>query len=333
MRIGPGALLVALLAAGCASRTAQLPAASGSSHSVTSAAGSSLSLAGVIGWIDAPTDPPPVPGPPPPPPRPVDARPCAAQDVAARVDGPNGAGGHSVRYLRFRNISSSTCVLKGYPRVTASEPGLLDVIGTDGSFFSYGDTANLLPGQDAQLGVETDTYCAARPGGGQPGPLYHHLQIEPPGGGRVALDQLDGFDPKCGLHLTKFFVPESPQPEPRTAANTLRAAFETPDSVAAGAPLIYVVDLTNPTDRPITLSPCPAYLQSARTVPTPTKDIEALNCTAVGAIAAHDTIRFEMHLSIPRDTPAGPLKILWELTGPGAEIASASIEVSATHTS
>jgi hypothetical protein len=319
-----GCAVLALFGAGCASRAASpIPAAS---------ATPSIDLASAVPWIHAPTEPAPPPTPTPPPPRPTDARPCTADDVAARFDLSNGAGGHVVIDVRFRNVSESTCVLKGYPQVTATEPGLPGVVGTDGSFFPSDGTANIATGEAAFLGLETDTYCAARPGGGGGGPLYHHVEIVLPGGGTVALDRPDGFDVTCGLHLTNFFVPQPEQPEPRSPLGELTASLETPATVDAGDTLIYVVDLTNPTDQPVALSPCPAYIQSAPS-PTPFKDIEALNCTTVGSIAAHDTVRFEMHMQIPGDTPAETLRISWSLLGPDASAhASALINVAAAST-
>jgi hypothetical protein len=57
------------------------------------------------------------------------------------------------------------------------------------------------------------------------------------------------------------------------------------------------------------------YVQSAPP-PATVKDIEALDC-AVDAIGAHRSVRFEMHLHLPGDTPPGALRISWSLAGPG----------------
>jgi Protein of unknown function (DUF4232) len=312
---------IGIAVAGCASRAAPPQPAGTTNHGVD--------LAGAIPWIHAPTEPPLPPPPPPPRPRPTDAPPCRAGDVAASFDGSNGAGGHAIVYVTFRNITASTCVLKGYPQVTASQPGLPDLTGTDGSFFQSDGTANMAPGQNTLLGLETDTYCPARPGGGGGQPRYHHLAIVPPGGGTVSLDRADGFDTTCGLHLTKFFVPQPEQPQPPTPTSRLTSTLDTPSTVAAGATLIYVVALTNPTATAVTLSPCPPYLQAAPSIPV--KDIEALHCRPVGAITAHGTVRFEMHMQIPADTTVGELKIIWQLVGPEASPeASALIDVTPT---
>ncbi|HEX8767247.1 MAG TPA: DUF4232 domain-containing protein [Jatrophihabitans sp.] len=144
---------------------------------------------------------------------PADARPCGHTDVSARFDNGNGAGGHLVSYLRFRNVSDSTCLLEGYPRVVATEIGQPDVTATSGSSFDFGHAANMAPGGSSLLGLETDTYCAARPGGRRTDqPPYHRVTVFLPDGGAVSLvaPGAEAFDVSCGLHVTRFFDPSHP---------------------------------------------------------------------------------------------------------------------------
>jgi hypothetical protein len=124
-------------------------------------------------------------------------------------------------------------------------------------------------------------------------------------------------------------VPQPEQSQPRTPASRLTTTLDTPATVAAGATLLYVVALTNPTAKAVTLSPCPAYLQAAPSILV--KDVEALNCRPVGAIAAHGTVCFEMHMPIPVGTTAGELQIIWQLVGPDASPeASALVDIALT---
>jgi hypothetical protein len=297
------------------------------SHSPTP----SVDLSGTIPWVDAPArpyQPPTVSSTPPP----SDARPCTAADVAARFGAGSGAGGHLETLVVFRNIGTSTCVLKGYPQVVATEPGLPDVAATDGSFFSGGSTANMQRGQQTLLGLETDTYCAARPGGGGGGRSYHHLDITLPGGGTVSLDRAAGFDLTCGLHLTKFFVQQPVQAAPHDPLSDLQVSLETPATVSAGDTLIYVADLSNPTDQPISLDRCPGYVETARPMSTPVKEVYALNCDSVAVIAARQTVRFEMRMRIPSDTSPGTLTVFWALAGPEEGSGSATVSVPANPT-
>jgi len=274
----------------------------------------SVDLTHTIPWVDTPPLPYQALTASPTPPPATDARPCTAADVTARFADGNGATGHMVNSIAFRNISRLTCVLKGYPRVTATEPGQLAFNGTDGSYFPaiYG-TANMPPGHDTLLGVETDTHCSANPEGlGPGGPRYRHLTIALPGGGTVRLDRAStGFDVRCGLHLTQFYVPQPEQPTPHDPLDDLTVSLDVPPSVSAGATLRYVANLTNPTDKAISFSRCPSYVE-AGTGPARVKERYALNC-AVSGVAPHATVRFDMRLRMPAAQPPGAFAFLWTL--------------------
>lgn len=132
-------------------------------------------------------------------------RECTAQGIVAhfRPEG-DGAGGHSVSLLDFRNVSTTRCLLSGYPsRVTVSEPGHRVVTATEGSFFPAPDSESMQPGGVTTLGVETQTMCAARPGGGPSGPMYHEVHVALRGG-VITIASPRGLDVGCGLHLTQF---------------------------------------------------------------------------------------------------------------------------------
>ena len=313
---------------------AAIAGTSGGDHPDKRTATPLVNLAGTVSWINNPAPLYQAPDAPPASPPASNARACTAADVVANLASGNGAGGHSVRYVQFRNASTSTCVLKGYPHLTASEPGHPTAVGTDGSFFLTPGTANMRPGEDSYLGVETDTYCPARPGGGPAGPLYHQLNITLPGGGTVTVSaQTSGFDVTCGLYLTRFFV-EQPrqqpgQPAPHDPLSDLKVSLQVPPRVAAGSTLVYVADLTNPTGQPVSLSRCPGYIEVA-TAPTPLKESYALNCSPVGAIAAHAIARFEMRLHIPAQTPAGPLTFDWSLATPFTVTGRATVNVTSS---
>jgi hypothetical protein len=303
-----------------------------------------VDLTGAVRWLDAP-EPPYVPltVPPTPPPA-ADARPCAARDVTAGFASRNGWGGHLDRELTFRNVSSSTCVLIGFPQVTASEPGQPDVHAKDGLLSFTGTVpANMAPGQLTSLELETTIYCPAVPGGPETevtgGPVYEHISVAMPGGGTVRLtasagvnpgDGTDGFELRCGLRETKFFVGQPEAPQPHDPLTDLQVSLELPATVRAGSTLSYVADLTNPTGQPISLARCPGYLEFA---PPKVKQVHALNCAPVGAIAAHSTARFEMQMMFPEDIPAGTLAVHWRLSVPGTSDGNGSVDVVAAPTS
>jgi hypothetical protein len=305
------AVAIAALGTGCASRAVEargsgFPLSPGPTSS--SASNGAVDLTDTVPWIDAPTVPPAPSEPPSPPPRPTDARPCQPGDLTARLQPGGAAMGTEFTLVRFHNASDSTCALKGDPEVTATEPGLPDV-AADHEDFPDTSTANMAPGQDTWLALPWTVNClAGSGGGGGGGPPYHHIQITLPGGGTIVVDDTTGLDLTCGLRSGHFYVPEPPPPHP-----PLRALLQTPDSVAAGSTLVYVVVLTNTSDESISLNPCPVYEQVAA---TPHEDVETLNCKPVDTIAAHQTLRFEMHLPIAADAPREPAKLWWGLAWP-----------------
>lgn len=322
--VAASAVVAAVVGVGVASlspssttrRPEQAAATPSSTASPSSEATPSVDLSGAVPWVDDPAQPyqaPPAPTPT------ADARPtgharaCTAADVAVRVEHRNGATGQTEYPLTFRNTSTSTCVLSGYPHVVASEPGRPSVSATAGSFFDFGSTANMAPGQVTGLGVETDTECAARPGGANPGPPYHRLTVTLPGGGTVSVNEPDGFDVACGLKVTHFFVdlPSDPAPA-HDPLSDLTVGLQLPASVRAGGTLVYVAELTNPTEQPVSLDRWPSYVETT-TGPVPAEAAYQLNCGPVGVIPARGTVRFAMRLTIPATAPAGPLTLRWEL--------------------
>ncbi|WP_430667257.1 hypothetical protein [Jatrophihabitans telluris] len=170
------------------------------------------------------------------------------------------------------------------------------------------------------IGLETDTYCAARPGGGGGGQTYDRVSIELPGGSSVTLNvpRTIELDLTCGLRLTPFFDPHYPKPEPVYPLDVLRTTLELPHTAKAGSVLRFTVAVHNPTAQGVSLTPCPGYLEAALTS-TPDKRTYALNCAPVRAIIPGQTVRFAMRLPLPAGTSHGPTKVLWSLKAPNTE--------------
>jgi len=166
-----------------------------------------------------------------------------------------------------------------------------------------------------------------------------------PGGGTVTMHASgNGFDVSCGLHLTPFFVQRAQPVLAHDRLGDLVVSLEVPDQVAAGSTLIYTAELANPTDRAITLvrwpagqlyqpiqalypDGCPGYLETITTPSTSVKEGYRLNCSLVGPIPAHATVRFEMWLRVPAQTAPGPLTFQWMLNGPFTVTAQATVTV------
>ncbi|HEY3034953.1 MAG TPA: DUF4232 domain-containing protein [Streptosporangiaceae bacterium] len=313
---GPAAaagVVVALAAAGCGGKVAPPPQAGALSPSV-----SPVSERGAVPWVDRPGrlfEPSPLPA------RrlPADARPCAASQVRVSPDGGNGGGGHSYQMFAFRNVSRTTCILRGYPSVVASEPGKADVTAADGGFFVGRErSGNMPPGGTATLSIETERDCPARYASPNqfPALIYHTVTVGIPGGGHVVINE--AFDVLCGLYTGQFAVAQPPQRYTQSPVTGARVSLELPSGVAAGATLDYVIDLANPTGTDMVFSPCPGYQQGLGSAG---KAILSLNCRARHRIPAHQTVRFAMQLHVPADTPTGPDNVYWQVATPvGASV-------------
>jgi Protein of unknown function (DUF4232) len=267
---------------------------------------------GAVPWVDRPGtmffgSPLPVV------PLPTGGPPCRAADLKVSDLGGNGGGGHSYATFDFMNVSSAPCILQGFPRVVATEPGKPALVAGDGAFFvGKEQSATMQPGATTSLSLETERDCTARGtvSSGSPTLIYHTATVSIPGGGKVVLH--DTFDVECGLFTGKFGV-EQPEPEYTTSpVEGATAALEVPTEVRAGSTLHYVVDITNPTTHDMALNACPGYQQGLGEWGTA---VLALNCAAVPVLAAHATDRFVMEIAVPADFPTGPSVVLWSFAG------------------
>src|SRR5450432_2955735 len=266
--------------------------------------------AGAVPWADRPGtmffgSPLPVA------PLPTSGPPCRAADLKVSDFGGNGGGGHSYTTFDFMNVSSVPCILQGFPRVVATEPGKPSVTAGDGAFFvGKEQSATMQPGATTSLSLETERDCTARGtvSSGSPTLIYHTATVSIPGGGTVVLR--DTFDVECCLYTGKFSV-DQPQPEyTKSPIVGATAQLELPSAVKAGSTLKYVIDLSNPTTNDLVLDPCPGYQQALGEAGN---TILSLNCDAAPVLAAHTTDRFAMEIAVPADFPTGPTGIYWNI--------------------
>jgi hypothetical protein len=128
------------------------------------------------------------------------------------------------------------------------------------------------------------------------------------------------LDVGCGLHNGGLGVvvprPKRP-PDPR---RVLRAALDLPATARAGATLDYVVTLTNPTARSVSLRHCPGYVEAVAAPPS-TKLNFGLDCRRVPVMSPGQSVRFEMRLPVAGSTAPGRAPVVWSMTafpGPSA---------------
>lgn len=327
------AAAVLLVVAGVGGTASLLGGRSGAPTGPTSGTGPAGSgLRYDVPWVNRPT-PPPVPyAPPPTTPPSTWAPPCTAAQVSAQLSVGNGMSQNDGRILLFRNTSSATCLLAGVPAVIATGPGLpayrLPPVPPEQD--SAGITAPMAPGHLTKLWISDPRDCAANQGSGaQAGPLYTTLRIFLPGGAGRGSAVVTGLSlhPTCGVFVSRFFRVPAPVPLPVSPLEKLTVAVTVPATARAGDLLTYVVTLTNPAAQPISLTPCPGYLEFGRAGGSVLfKEEYALNCAPVPVIPAGRSLRFQMKAQVPASAPPGPLTLSWTFL-PNGETASGGVRV------
>ena len=272
--------------------------------------GSANAKPSVVPWADKPVtpallvslQPKPLPATPPK----TDAPPCTSS--ALQLEPAVGLqwmqnGGVAIR---FRNTGKAACLLRGRPFVVATSPGHPSVVATKlGLAATGGEVADTPVGGTVSVDVSAPISCVSDPGGNEQGlPVYHGLVLVLPGGTERTVSGLKLSLP-CGMAVTPFSMPK-------------------PTPTYAGATLVYEVTLRNPLSRPVSLSPCPAYIEHS------SSDIKLeyqFNCSNVHAIAAHASVDFQMKMAIPDATPSGAMTLYWSVIGPNTIESRATVDV------
>jgi hypothetical protein len=226
--------------------------------------------------------------------------------------------------IRLRNIASSACLLKGTPSVVASSSGHPNVVATPrGLRATDGEVADTPAGATVYSDVSVPVICATDPGGSEAGlPAYHSLVVTLPGGHTWTISGLKLYFP-CGLQVTPFIMPTPPVRYPPYWLQYLVPRVSLPNSVKAGGTLAYEITLKNPLNRPVSLSPCPLYIEHS----TNLKLEYQLNCSIVRTIPAHGYFIYRMKMAIPGSTPPGPLTVYWSVIGPNTIQSRATVNV------
>ena len=270
---------------------------------------------GVVAWVNRPApaySPPPQPSPTP---YPTSAAPCLASQLRVSA-GPSGAAaGNELEGFAFTNTSRTTCLLGGRPRVTGINAAgrRVAISASGGTFFGRLLPADIAPGAKGYLYFGTSAGCS----GPSPQAVYRSLSFQIPSGGTL-VSTLSLTADSCGLAMDGLGLQEggSPQPTPFPGSlGTLNAHLDLPSSVALGQTLHYTVTLQNPSDMPVSLSPCPSYTE---TLGYPNNRTEAfwLNCDQVTVIPPGGQVVYTMELQVPSDGVIGIGKFNWSLNNP-----------------
>lgn len=276
-------------------------------------------LAALVPWIDSPSAVPPVPAPLPITAPKTDAPPCSASSLSVVDTAPSQLTGDHGLIVQLRNIGPKACLLSGTPEVVAKGPGLQGMKATDRPMLSFGERSDTAPGKTVFLFVEASAACGSP---GQDPTIYSTLDISYPTGGELVLKDLK-LPEYCGIAVSPFYsVKPSPQyPTPPT--QYLVPSLVLPAVVKAGTTLIYEVDVSNPLDNAVDLSPCPIYMEYSS---FRTKFLYHLNCSSLRSIPPHGVVRYQMKMPIPANAPRGDVSIHWGFFGP-ATVANGQLTI------
>jgi hypothetical protein len=286
---------------------------------------------GVVAWVDQPAIQ--VPFVLQSPPHSIGARPCRAADLGVSHGELGDATGNTNVQVSLTNHSGTVCWLDGYPTIArvAADGTVTPLPARHGTFSGNpGPSANIKPGQMAAVNISGRNDCMLALDGEHH--VYPELLIGLPGGGTVGVYGT-GFDAICGVSVSQFGVPadrpRGPAPSPLTARITAGL------TARAGADLVYLVTLTNPTAQPFRLRPCPSYAEFLGGLIGPGAPRSYLvryyylNCGTVQAVPAHGSVTYQMKLPLPSGLPAGVYaKLDWQIqggTGPAA-VTSVTVE-------
>ncbi|BEP16323.1 hypothetical protein acdb102_46340 [Acidothermaceae bacterium B102] len=321
-------VVVVLALAGCGAAPAAAPAPPRQTTAPVRVRAASVvhPTSGVIPWVDvvAPAYVPPKPLPS----RPLSrkAAPCSADQLrVAQI--PTSSRSEEVDVvLAFTDTSRRPCLLLGTPRVTLSAGGIMPTVIRQHD--TFGTSYDMTPGQRTLLELRAAVLCQdGRNSSRVPG--TNSVTIRMHDGSIVSLTGVR-LPKACGgigeSNYYRFnFGPNYP-PVPLFGAKFF---LETPAAPAhAGQRYVYVLVVRNPTTKPITMLPCPAYGQGLNIGTNKDNRSLLLNCGGRRSLAAGAVLRFAMHVAIPADTPTGTAVLTWGIwDGDYPEFGQRTIEV------
>src|SRR6266571_515046 len=233
--------------------------------------------------------------------------------------------GSAAGVLQLRNMTTSTCMVRGVPAVhllsPAGKPLDVPVIGApDGPVPGAGRRrVILLPGRVASATFEWTNWCGRH--------LDHALArvgVPGEGGTLVARPSPDDFlVPTCeapGRPSGAYVGGLYPGPVGTLAfpLSAVKPVVQAPGTVVAGTDLRYRVVLTNVTGLPVPLAPCPTYRATLVTASGLVVRRYRLSCASVGSIRPHASVTFAMVLHVPRTAPPGQARLAWTVEGSGS---------------
>lgn len=271
----------------------------------------------------------------------ADSRPCRADQMTGVLDrwwSPKpGAGGGAgmapqlpdlpklIGYVDVANTSTRECTVRGEVDVRLYSQGREVPIGYSHAINDEARQRVYAVRPEAHVRVRLDwtaPFCADAP------PPYELRLRLPDGGGELRAPVVVSDRPPCprgeiNPNLRSFLSSDgfSPAPDPEADAESpltpLTVAVTGPESARPGDSVVYHVALSNLTDHPVPLDPCPGYLRQLTAPGYADTALYRLNCRPVHEIPAGHTVRYEIVFTVPAKLPAGTrLAVSWSIRAP-----------------
>jgi hypothetical protein len=238
--------------------------------------------------------------------------------------------------MTLRNAGPDTCRLTGRPDVQIvgavpapaqqqlplpAQPPAFPVVAPPDSTLTA-----LSPGAEVTLDLDWRNWCVPQTSGVPVPPQAIRLNL-PEGAGMIDV----GYDavPPCdtpGAPATLGVRPFQPAPLPPTTPWTSTVVQASIQPLSGGKGQLsgkrgetarFVVLLHNPSAVPIPLEHCPLVIELL--APAGHPEVHQLNCRAAAQLPANGSLRFEMHIQVPADAPAGNNGLFWELDPSGGQ--------------
>jgi hypothetical protein len=257
-------------------------------------------------------------------------QPCTPTTIAGGAGMSEGAAGTTYYNFTVTNTGAAACALTNNVSMILHADGQPDV--TAASAQHTVTTTTLRPGGVATVPLAVPTLCqGADPAGGAPAQTYTDVAIVLGDQGTETVPGQSIAYYGCVAQTQPFTIDNSNATTGGNPTSNLDINLELPSGLVSGGTLVYVVDLSNPTQHTIDFSgACPAYTQqlsdpASNAVASGTY---ALNCEAFGNVISPGAMtRFEMRLDIPSGTLAGPHVLNWYFRGLDKPGAKTSIDV------
>ncbi|MEU8257099.1 hypothetical protein AB0C06_22855 [Micromonospora inaquosa] len=332
-------LIVLAVAVGCAEPNAR---PGRPDQTVAAPVPTELLADGSVPWADLKITDEDLNGRPPEPRRPAaGTEPCRAEQLTGRLtnwtrpgtggEKPRGfdsAIGKLIGEVDVRNSSKVECTLQGEVPTTMLVAGReIPMLYTHGINEEGRSRVVAVPaGGHASLRLDwSGPFCLPTVG-------LLELAIELPHDGGtlrapVAADERpgcprgEGVNPRAQgtLSASGFTEPVAVSRPPSSPLDQLTVAVEGPSTAVAGSRATFRVTLGNPTDGPLALDPCPAYLMERFSLGDASNDavnssqLYRLNCGPLPQIPAGGNAVFEMVVEVPASMRAGrELTVTWK---------------------